>query len=348
VSRVDVAPQIRYPFKKWQWLTVNTTTLWRETYYTRSHPDSGDPLTTSPDVVNEAVSRPVFAVQSQIVGPVFNRIWDTPNSGYAEKFKHTVEPYLNIQWTAPVENFNRIIAFDGIDNYVGGATYTYGINNRFFAKRKLAPGQPALAREFISVELVQSYYTDQRQSLRDLQYSSGQIPGTAPSHFSPLALSVRALPTNDINATVRAEFDAEHRQLRTISAQGSYNWTTRLQTSAGWTKKAFIEGLQGFNDANFLDHYLNGSANLHTQDNKVGGIYSFNYDVLHATLTNQRITSFYNAQCCGLAFEYQIYNYQSSGIGLLVPQDRRFFMSFTLAGLGNFSPFNGALGGVPR
>ena len=31
-----------------------------------------------------------------------------------------------------------------------------------------------------------------------------------------------------------------------------------------------------------------------------------------------------------------------------VPSDHRFFLSFTLAGLGNFSPFNGALSGVPR
>ena len=31
-----------------------------------------------------------------------------------------------------------------------------------------------------------------------------------------------------------------------------------------------------------------------------------------------------------------------------IPSDHRFFMSFTLAGLGNFSPFNGALSGVPR
>ena len=29
-------------------------------------------------------------------------------------------------------------------------------------------------------------------------------------------------------------------------------------------------------------------------------------------------------------------------------EDHRFFMSFTLAGLGNFSPFNGALSGAPR
>ena len=86
---------------------------------------------------------------------------------------------------------------------------------------------------------------------------------------------------------------------------------------------------------------------MHTADNRFGGLYSFNYDVLHSAMLQQRYVAFYNAQCCGIAFEYQIYNL--TGISTLaVPVDRRFFMSFTLAGLGNFSPFNGALGGVPR
>jgi LPS-assembly protein len=348
LSRVDVAPQVRYPFKKWQWFTVNTTSLWHETYYSRSFEPTGDPTVAPSKIVDEGLHRPVFAVQSQIVGPVFNRIWDTPTNGYAEKFKHTIEPYLNVQWTAPIPSFERVITFDNIDSYVGGAMYTYGINNRFFAKRKLVPGAPAQAREFISVEVNQTYYTDQRQSTLDRQYSSGQIPGSAPSHFSALALSVRALPTNDINATIRAEFDPTHRQLRTVSAQGSYSWSSRVQTQAGWTKKAFIEGLPGFDNPALLDHYINASANVHTQDNRVGGIYTFNYDVLNSRMTNQRISSFYNAQCCGIAFEYQIYNYGPNSFFSAVPQDHRFFISFTLAGLGNFSPLNGALGGVPR
>ncbi|HEV2984216.1 MAG TPA: hypothetical protein VGX46_07500, partial [Vicinamibacterales bacterium] len=76
-----------------------------------------------------------------------------------------------------------------------------------------------------------------------------------------------------------------------------------------------------------------------------GGIYSFNYDILHSSLLQQRVSGFYNAQCCGLAFEYQTVNF---GIGAPIPSDHRFFLSFTLAGLGNFSPFSGALGGVPR
>ncbi len=64
-------------------------------------------------------------------------------------------------------------------------------------------------------------------------------------------------------------------------------------------------------------------------------------------MTQQRITAFYNAQCCGIAFEYQTYNYGNQSASP-IPLDQRFFLSFTLAGLGNFSPFNGGLSGVPR
>ena len=84
---------------------------------------------------------------------------------------------------------------------------------------------------------------------------------------------------------------------------------------------------------------------MHTKNNRFGSLYSFTYDVLHSNLQQQRITGFYNAQCCGIAFEYLVNNYPA---GFIVPSDHRFFLSFTLAGLGNFSPFNGAMNGVPR
>jgi LPS-assembly protein len=346
LTRFDVSPQIRYPFKKWQWFTVNSTLNWRDTYYTRSFEPSNDPQVPPSKLVDVGLNRPVFSFQSQIVGPVFNRVWDTPENGYAEKFKHTVEPFVIVDRTAAVDNFERIVQFDGIDSYVGGTRLSYGINNRFYAKRNLVPGQPAQAREIVSVEVSQSYYSDQRASLVDLRGQT-RADYTQPVHFSPISLSVRALPTNDINATVRAEFDSQYKELRTISAQGTYSWTQRLQASGGWSKRAFIEKLVGFNDTRFLDHTLYGTATVHTADNRVGGVFYVNYDVLHSAVTQQRISAFYNAQCCGLAFEYQTYNYGQGSLSP-IPADHRFFFSFTLAGLGNFSPFNGALSGVPR
>ena len=65
-------------------------------------------------------------------------------------------------------------------------------------------------------------------------------------------------------------------------------------------------------------------------------------------MLQQQISVFYNAQCCGIAFQFQSYNFGGIGSNVPVPADHRFFLSFTLAGLGSFSPFNGAMSGVPH
>jgi LPS-assembly protein len=344
LNRIDVAPQIRYPFKKWQWFTINSTATFRETYYTRSLADTGDPDIRPFKITDEPFNRRFVAVQAQVLGPLFNRIWDTPGNGYAEKFKHSIEPFLTIMKTTDIDNVERVVQVDGIDSYTGGTMYTYGLNNRIYAKRKIAANAPAQAREIVGVELSQTYYTNQQASLFDRQYQTTTLGQNKPNNFSPIALSVRAVPANGITGTVRAEFDSRYHSLRTISAQGTYSPNPQVQTNFGWSKRGFIPELFGFNDKNFLDQSINGSTTVRTRNNQYGTTYSFNYDILRSTLLQQRITGYYNAQCCGIAFEYQTYK---SPFGNL-PSDNRFFMSFTLAGLGNFSPFNGALSGVPR
>ncbi len=350
LGRVDFSPQVRYPFKKWQWFTVNSTIGWRDTFYTRSLSEKVN-STDAQVVTEENLNRRIFTLNANILGPLFNRIWDTPTNGYAEKFKHAIEPFLNISRTSSVDNFDRVISLDGIDTIIGGTSYTYGINNRFYAKRKAAvPGGLAQAREIVSVELIQTYNTNQLATLYDRQYQSNNVPGSvdAPqSHFSPVALSVRAMPTNEITANMRAEFDPRYHSLMMISASGSYSWANLFQFASTWSKRGFIPQLAGFNDRNLLDQAINAQTTLHTANNRVGGIYSFNYDILHKNILQQRLSGFYNAQCCGIAFEYQTVNWGSLS-NAPITSDHRFFMSFTLAGLGNFSPFNGALGGVPR
>ncbi len=343
LARVDLSPQIRYPFKKWQWFTVNSSMSWRDTYYTRSYGvnEAGNRV-----VLDDGLNRRYYTMQAQMLGPVFNRVWNTPDSGYAERFKHTIEPFLNVQRTSAIDGFDRIVQIDGVDTVVGNTTnYTYGINNRLYAKRRTEQGRPSQAQEILSVELLQTYYTSPLASAFDTRYSTS-FSGAQPNNFSPISLSMRATPATALNATVRVEIDSRHRELRTLSANSNYNWSGRLQSQVGWTKRFFIADLTGFDDPRYLDHYLNVSTNAHTQDNRYGIVHSFNYDILRSGMLQQRFSGFYNAQCCGIAFEYQTYNY--AGLGSQFPADRRFFMSFTLAGLGNFSPFNGAMGGMPR
>jgi LPS-assembly protein len=339
LGRFDLSPAIRYPFKRWQFFTVNSSASWRETFYTRSL----DPATNK--VVSDSLNRQYFTVSAQAVGPVFTRVWNTPGNGYAEKFKHTIEPFLNVQRTSSIDNFNRIVQVDGTDTIVGATTsFSYGVNNRFYAKRRI--GQTSQAVEIVNVELRQSYYTDARASQFDPRYNTS-FTGAPPNNFSPLAVNVRVTPTQAVNATLGAEIDSRHRELRTLTANGTYNWSNRIQSTVGWSHRFFIKDLPGYNDPANLDHYLNVATNAHTRDNRYGGVYSFNYDVRRSAMLQQRMSAFYNAQCCGIAFEYQRYNF--AGLpAFIVPADHRFFLSFTLAGLGNFSPFNGALGGVPR
>ena len=349
VNRVDFTPQVRFPFKKWQWFTVNTTASWRDTYYSRSL-SAVDPSQPSipQNVTDNSLNRAFYTLTAQLVGPVFNKIWDTPNNGYAEKFKHTVEPFLNISRTSAIDNFNQIIQIDGTDTIVGGVTqYTYGLNNRFYAKRPGEAGRPSQAREIFDVSVSQTYYTNSLASQYDPHYSSANT-GVAASNFSPILFTLRGLPSNDLNATASIEVDSRYLQIRQISAGGSYNWSGRILSNVAWSKQGYIPQLVGYDDPTILSQAVNAQTNVHTRDNGLGGIYSFSYDLTQGRLLNQRLSAFYNSQCCGVAIDYQTFNYGGVTAGLPVPSDHRFFLSFTLAGLGNFSPFNGAMSGVPR
>lgn len=346
VTRVDVTPQVRYPFKKWQWFTVNSSLSWRDTYYTRSRAVNSDG--SQGPVIEDNLNRRYYEMSANAIGPVFNRIFDTRESGFAERWKHTVEPFFNVQRRSAVDAFNRIIQNDATDTVVGNTTnLTYGMNNRLYAKRRGSGGRPAMAQEILALEIVQTYYSSATASQFDTRFQTSFIGGTTrPSNFSPVQVNLRATPTQAVNATLRAEIDSKYKALRTLGANSTLNIASRVQAQVAWTKRFYIEELQGFNDRGYLDHMLNVMTNVHSKDNRVGVVHAFNYDFLRKGMLNQRISAFYNAQCCGIAFEYQTFNY--AGLGSLLPPDRRFFLSFTLAGLGNFSPFNGGMNGVPR
>ena len=58
LTRLDFSPQIRFPFKRWQWFTVNSTASWRDTYYSRSlDPLTTDPVTDQPTIIDDDLNR---------------------------------------------------------------------------------------------------------------------------------------------------------------------------------------------------------------------------------------------------------------------------------------------------
>ena len=337
LNRVDVNPLIRVPFTRWPFLTMNSSVGWRQTYWT----ESLDDLTRLQ--VGNGISRSFLNMQTQITGPSFVKVWDTPNSGYSERMKHVIEPWMNLQRITAIDNFDQIVQLEGTDSIVGSVTQVrYGLNNRLYARRSEGAG-PSVAREILTVSIQQSYYTDANAAQYDRQFQTS-FSGTQPSNFSPVSLIARAGPTSELSGTLRAEYDTQFWALRTISADASVEVGGWLHQTAGWSQRRFVEGLSGFDNPARLDHYLNSFTNLRTRSNRIGGVYQFNYDILRGRFLQQRLVAYYNAQCCGISFEYQSFNLAGLGARVRVDQDRRFNLSFTLAGLGTFSNMLGAFG----
>ncbi len=343
VSRIDFSPTVRVPFTRWPFLTVNSSINWRGTYWT----NSWDPADHNV-FLDRAVSRRLFEFSSTITGPVLTRIFNmSPANTYADKLKHTIEPSLTVDYTTGVPEFDRIINWESVDSIVGGTTrLTYGITNRLYAKRK-RDGKVQGSREILNVGISQTYYTNETASQFDPSYATSFTRlAQKPNNFSPIAITARGVPTDTLNATFRAELDSRSKALRTVSTNATYALGSWLYTGAGWSLTRSLD-VNGLVNPTGLQQFLNSTTNIRLAQNKYGGNYSFNYDIAQHAFVQQRITAYYNAQCCGFAVEYQTFDFGTLP-GVPVPQDRRFNFSVTLAGVGSFSNFFGALSGAPR
>ena len=335
LTRLDATPSIQVPFSKWPFLSVRSSIAWHHTWWSESKVDGVQ--TTEP------LYRQYADMRTTITGPTLVRVWDTPGLGFADRLKHVVEPEVTVQRTTDFAERDRIVLIETGDYVYGGTTtVTYGLTNRIFARRRGAAGAKAAGtRELLSVQLQQSRYSDPRASTVDPRYCGGFTTADG-VRVSPIALAVRANPNDATGITLRAEYDAKKGSLDTLQLQGSTSAGAWLTTSSGWSRSRCTVTA---NDPTVRTstNYVSSRTSLNFGRSHMGGAYQFDWNVTDRTLVQQRAGLFYNAQCCGVAFEYQTFNYGASAL-VAVKQDRRFNISFTLAGLGSFSNVLGAFG----
>jgi LPS-assembly protein len=330
LMRFDAAPTVRMPFSNLTWLRATAAGSWRLTHWL----ESIDPVTKVQ--VNTPVTRQLLDTRLNVTGPILSRIFTTDGNSYADRFKHLIEPSVNVRWLSPFDRSAEIVRFDQVDQEVGGTmTLNYGITNRVIARRKRAGtvvGQP----EILRVGLSQSYYTNELAQRVD----PNNLSGTA-SRFSALALDVDSRPIDHFSARFNMQINPKARRPELYSLSGSYDSPT-AQLTAGWRRRPVIVGVLGFEE-NASTNSLYANASFKFLQNKVGGSYGFDYDFKTQSFRQQRWVGYYNAQCCGLSVDYQ--NAIVGALGLPNPlTDRRFGLSFTLAGIGSFANPFGAFG----
>jgi LPS-assembly protein len=335
LSRMDVSPTIRFPYTRWQFLTFNSSVRYHETFWT----DSQDPLNLNQVTgrLDEGIERHFFEFATSITGPVFTKIFNTPGSSYAQKWKHVIEPTLTVTKRTLIDNAAKIVVLESYDQIPGGDTqYIYGLSSRLYAKKESS-------REILSASLQQTYYTKEIAASFDPNYSSTVGTQHPPGSFSPLALQVHVSPTTITDATMRAEFDSKSQAMTQFALNGgmALGWTV---VNAGWSLSRNIPVNPSL-PITTASHFLNAMAITRRPGNGWSGAYGFNYDMKNKDFMNQRFIAHYNTQCCGLAIEFQKYNFGTRAGTVGVPTDHRFNLSFTLAGIGTFSDLFGAFGG---
>jgi LPS-assembly protein len=337
VDSIDGRSTVRAPFAKLPYLNSTASLTYRWTRYSHSLVDGV--------FLPVPIIRRYAEMGVESFGPTLSRVF-TPNNAHADRLKHIVEPYFGVQRTTPIDNARNIPSTAG-SVIVGDTTrVTYGVDNRVMIRKTATDpaAAPTAPRDLVSVSLRQTYYSNPNASVFDSQYGLTYYY-RPPSSFSPISLAVRATPITNSTVAFNMEYDPtdETGKLQGFSLNGGVTSPT-IQASGGWGQRKYATGTTGTS----ADNYLQASSTVSSRTQRYSVTGSLNYDIGRGNLMQYRWIGAYNAQCCGIAVEYQVHNFPTGDPRFLIPQDRRFNLSFTLAGIGTFSNFLGNFGGTQR
>jgi hypothetical protein len=325
LAKWDVAPSLRVPLSKLTYLSANTSASYRSTFFSRS-------LDENNNLVSQNLLRQFLTVRTEAIGPVLTKIWDTPESERTERMKHLIEPTFAVDYTTEFSNQAFVPKTqDQADYVVGGAArVTYGVTNRLFYRSRPTENSRGLTREFMTIGVQQSYYTDPQASLYDTSYVSGKPRAVA---LSPVAIIARYSPALVFDTNGRVEYDVNGYGLQTLSGGASVN---SLKASGNLTfSRTRMRPIDAPNS------FLTGSTNVRMREGRVTSSYALSWDLARGYIVSQSVATAYMAQCCGVKADFQKYNYQPGNGSLGLPADRRFNISLVLAGLGDVSNFFG-------
>jgi hypothetical protein len=332
LARLDLQPTIRAALSRLSFLTLNTSASYRITHYSRSADENGR-------VTTEPLTRRYLTLRSDVTGPVFAKIWDTPGNRYSERMKHLIEPTFVLEYIPAISNELRVLTLtDSSDVITGDSTrLTYGINNRLLYRARTPDGSPGSTIQFLTVGIQQTYYVTERASLNDRQYLSNDFR-SRPVDLSDVALTVKLTPGPRLDSTTRFEYDVHGEGLHVITTAGTVS-VGRSSSSINYSRYRRRSTLNP-------ESSMTWSSTLNMLQGRARGAYSLTWDIGRSGILSQSIGLSYLAQCCGIQADFQKFKYPQSRSNFPIASDRRFNVAFVLAGLGTFSNFFGAFGGL--
>ena len=284
-------------------------------------------------------------MRASVTGPILTKVWNTPDNGYAERFKHVVEPEFVVQRTTAV----RRLRPDRQDRR--RRLHLRRHDARDLRRDEPLPGpaagrrrrRPGAARPRVPQRPgCSSPTTRTRAPAPSTAPTAGGFFGKPPSNFSPIALIVRANPTNAVGASLRLEYNEQAGEFETIQANGTVNAGDWLQTTGGWSQRKYLQIVDPLlrPPNNFLSSRTNVNLGRRARRRRL-------------PLRPQPVGQDPGAAADRLLLQCPVLRRRHRVPGVQLPErraasscrkDRRFNISFTLAGVGSFSNILGAFG----
>jgi hypothetical protein len=298
--------------------------------------------------IDAPISRQLFVVEATATGPVFSRIFDTPGNRWVERLKHVITPSVRVTRRSAFDAFDEVVPLDrSVDLVVGGVTEVrYGISNSILARVRRDEGE-SVVREIASLSINQAYYSKQDAATYDGLATSSFGGETSrlppPGNFGAIGLSLNLTPTATMSGGFGLQYDTQFNAVRSYDARANVARPT-FDISGTWTKQQVIPGLRGFDDPRFAVHSLTFNTRIRKPDGGASLAYSTTIDILNDRFLQHRLGALYNAQCCGITMDYVVRNLSHYGLR----NDKRFSISFSLAGIGSFVNPLGVFGNNSR
>lgn len=349
-QRFDIFPTISYPVTALSWLTFTPSFGYRLTDWTKKIERVGN----RPEVVDENLTRNFAVMTFDVRGPNFGKIFDTPDNGYAKKWKHAIEPQVTFSYIQDNGVQPNIIVVDtDVDRVAGARLVTFSLTNILYAKRPIKPEkefetdeyqfynpkslepEPETAVEFISWQLAQTY------SFNSESFNIIQNPQL--QRLSDLNSVVRFNPTANYSVQFRTNYNFQETQVTAISLAATLKGSDRWYSTANYTysnplPEDLLPGTSRRRAGNALQFY--GGVGL--WKNRLAWTGNVGYDFTSQEMLGGGFSVTYNDDCFSVGMQYRY----SSPIYSIDGKENSFTFTIALPNIGNFISFGSA--GPPR
>ena len=305
--RGDIFPTMSMQLRTPAWFSVRPQISLRDTYYSSTLDPKA--TTTFPQLaVKESLNRVYGQAQLEVVGPSFSRVFNEGFGGFT-KFKHVIEPRIDYTYTSNVNDQERVIRFDSVDNplsSIAGNVVEYSLTNRLIGKEA---GPNGNSREVMSLSLRQSVSLGDPFTNSTTGLTGSTLQGEG-NKFTPLFASLHINPYQSITLDASTTFGNVSHQIDQTSLSANLIGTGKNSDkylSMTWFatfRQPSPSPFGGTIDGSSQFRVNTGTSLLR---DKIRGDVQINYDAKQRRFLEQRYLIGGNGSCYGVALEFRRY-----------------------------------------